>query len=107
MDQQEATSTIANLLSSARMSIEAALTMGREHNVPVDIGALGISDDMWYVGEFEIREELRDRHCLDPQNPTAEELEEVEREFEEIKANGGYDSYGYKQMGWMSSSTNC
>jgi hypothetical protein len=112
MNQQEATATIANLLTSARTSIETALSMGREHNVPVDLNIVGLGgDDMWYVSEQDWLEGRLEELKYDYPEETGEDYEaEVKRindELAEIRSAGGFDSYGYKQTGWMSSSTNC
>jgi hypothetical protein len=112
MNQQEATRLISNLLETAKNSVEAALTLGRENNVPVDLNIVGLggADDMWYVSEHDYRQELEQEYAWEnggPDQPLTEEQEQqVEERLQAIRDGGGYDN-GYKVLGWMSSSTNC
>lgn len=110
MEQQEATRLISNLLETAKNSVEAALTLGRENDVPVDLNIVGLggADDMWYVSEHDYREELLDelKYEYPDGDIPQERLDEVEERVQSIRDEGGYDN-GYKVLGWMSSSTNC
>lgn len=115
MDKQTATQVISDLIQGARNMIDRAADLGREHDIPVDLGALGVGEDMWYVTEQEYRRDYiaenyfeMDRKTFDyiPRELTSEELQEVEEHMKSVREEDGY-SDGYKVTGWLSSSTNC
>lgn len=115
---QEIVTKISNNLQEANKLIEEALTLGKEHGIPVDLGSLAhMSDDgMWYVDEAEYRQEyIIDNYGVynvetseyDTPELTPKQLAEVEEHMAGVREDGGYGPYGQKVLGWMSSSTNC
>jgi hypothetical protein len=119
MTPQEATMTVSNLLESARTAIESAMSLGKEYGIPVNLNKIGGSidaSDMWYVAEEEHRQEYIRDNFLEydvtsgnyiQRELTEEEKKEIEEYMQNLRDCGGYDSYGTKVLGWMSSSTNC
>ncbi len=115
MTEQEVVARIAELIEQARVATEEALNLGREHSVPVELGKIGITEDMWYVDEANYRQEyIADNYSYNPDTGaymdevilTPEQELEVEEHMQNVRDEGGYDN-GYKVLGWMSSSTNC
>lgn len=112
---QKVAARIAELLETARLASEEAMSLGKQHNVPVNLGSIGITEDMWYVDPAEYRQQYIEENILeldDNFNPierelTTEETQQVNDYMVEVENSGGYDDYGNKILGWMSSSTNC
>lgn len=112
---EQVVARISDLLEQAKNLTEDALNLGREHGVPVDLDALGISEDMWYVDEISYRNDYiqnnysnynTDTHDYDVPELTPEQLAEIEEHMTAVRESGGYDD-NYKVLGWMNSSTNC
>lgn len=101
MDKQQITKIIADNLESARILIEQALNLGQQHGIPVDLTRTGVArnDDVWYTDPLEKLEEMKEEY--------GEDSEEYLSFKQRVEEGDPFDDYGYKQWGWMSSSTNC